>query len=106
MFVTCCLDYYVNFLILCFTLESACVLSRFGGFLYELFDSFAISSAECQTSDWSLGHQRKCRDVGITTLAPSARNGLKFRASRDCLERDQNKIRFKPREEVMWLLIC
>lgn len=65
-------------------------------------ESVRYCSAECQTSDWSLGHQRKCRDVGITTLAPSARNGLKFRASRDCLERDQNKIRFKPREEVLF----
>ncbi|KAJ0237323.1 hypothetical protein HA466_0251970 [Hirschfeldia incana] len=56
--------------------------------------SAKLSSEECQTSDWSSGHQRKCRDIGITTLAPSARNGPRLRAS---TERDQNKISFKPR---------
>ncbi|KAF8110864.1 hypothetical protein N665_0078s0057 [Sinapis alba] len=60
--------------------------------------SVRYCSAECQTSDWSSGHQRKCRDIEITTLTPSVRNGLRFRASRGCPERDQNKIRFKPRE--------
>ncbi|KAL0687174.1 hypothetical protein Bca4012_086851 [Brassica carinata] len=63
-------------------------------------NSVRYCSEECQTSDWSSGHQRRCREIGITTLTPSARNGLRFRASRfgDCPERDQNKIRFKPRE--------
>ncbi|ESQ54024.1 hypothetical protein EUTSA_v10024675mg [Eutrema salsugineum] len=38
-------------------------------------------SADCQKSDWSSGHQRKCKDVGITSLTPSGKNGLRFRAS-------------------------
>ncbi|CAN7108750.1 unnamed protein product [Brassica rapa subsp. narinosa] len=63
-------------------------------------NSVRYCSEECQTSDWSSGHQRRCREIGITTLTPSARNSLRFRASRfgDCPERDQNKINFKPRE--------
>ncbi|CAH8328439.1 unnamed protein product [Eruca vesicaria subsp. sativa] len=52
-------------------------------------------SAECQASDWSSGHQRKCRDIGITTLTPSSRNGLRFRAS---TFGDHNKISVKPGE--------
>lgn len=68
----------------------------------------AISSAECQRSDWSSGHQRKCKDVGITTLTSSAKNGLRFRASpfgnRSASEialvpdQGRNKSSLKPRE--------
>ncbi|XP_010447529.1 PREDICTED: ubiquitin carboxyl-terminal hydrolase 18 isoform X1 [Camelina sativa] len=43
--------------------------------------SVRYCSAECQSSDWSSGHQRKCRDDGITTLTSFAKNGLRFRAS-------------------------
>jgi ubiquitin carboxyl-terminal hydrolase 36/42 len=70
--------------------------------------SVRYCSAECQRSDWSSGHQRNCRDYGITTLTPSAKNGLRFRASPFgdssassialISERGQNKSSLKPRE--------
>ncbi|XP_023635166.1 ubiquitin carboxyl-terminal hydrolase 18 isoform X2 [Capsella rubella] len=63
---------------------------------------------ECQSSDWSSRHQRKCKDVGITSLTSSAKNGLRFRASsfgnryasEVALVSDQgrNKSILKPRE--------
>ncbi|CAD5329656.1 unnamed protein product [Arabidopsis thaliana] len=70
--------------------------------------SVRYCSAECQRSDWSSGHQRNCRDYGITTLTPSAKNGLRFRASPFgdssassialISERGLNKSSLKPRE--------
>ncbi|KAG2243226.1 hypothetical protein Bca4012_022646 [Brassica carinata] len=81
-----------------FVAEDCSVCGNFSTTKCSRCKSVRYCSAECQKSDWSSGHQRKCRDIGITTLTPSSRNGLRFRATRDCPERDQNNIRFKPRE--------
>ncbi|XP_010432837.1 PREDICTED: ubiquitin carboxyl-terminal hydrolase 18-like isoform X2 [Camelina sativa] len=43
--------------------------------------SVRYCSAECQRSDWSSGHQRKCKDVEISTVTSSAKNGFRFRTS-------------------------
>lgn len=74
-----------------------------------------ISSEECQKTDWNSGHQRKCNDVGITTLTPYGNNGRKFRdspfrnryASKIALvpDRGYNKSSLKTREVLGLLLL-
>ncbi|KFK29759.1 hypothetical protein AALP_AA7G175300 [Arabis alpina] len=70
--------------------------------------SVRYCSEECQKTDWNLGHQRKCKDVGVTTLTPSGNNGIRFRdspsrnryASKIALvpDRGYNKSSLKPRD--------